>query len=71
LHTDHIRQTPEERSVTERIPESTAIVATIAPAADAAPEAATPLKEASPTTPLVESELLVEDVSIDGMCGVY
>jgi mycofactocin precursor len=22
-------------------------------------------------TPLVESDLLVEDVSIDGMCGVY
>ena len=22
-------------------------------------------------TPLVEEELLVEDVSIDGMCGVY
>ena len=22
-------------------------------------------------TPLVESEFLVEDVSIDGMCGVY
>jgi mycofactocin precursor len=26
--------------------------------------------EAAPT-PLVEEELLVEDVSIDGMCGVY
>jgi mycofactocin precursor len=23
------------------------------------------------TEPLVESDLLVEDVSIDGMCGVY
>jgi len=23
------------------------------------------------TDPLVEQELLVEDVSIDGMCGVY
>ena len=22
-------------------------------------------------TPLVEAEILVEDVSIDGMCGVY
>jgi mycofactocin precursor len=32
-----------------------------APAADA-----TPTSEA-----LVESDLLVEDVSIDGMCGVY
>jgi mycofactocin precursor len=31
--------------------------------------------EAPPATPevdeLVDSELLVEDVSIDGMCGVY
>ena len=24
-----------------------------------------------PEEPLVEDELLVEDVSIDGMCGVY
>ena len=26
---------------------------------------------APPATPVVEQELLVEDVSIDGMCGVY
>jgi mycofactocin precursor len=25
----------------------------------------------SPEAPLVEAELLVEEVSIDGMCGVY
>lgn len=25
----------------------------------------------TPDAPLVESDLLVEDVSIDGMCGVY
>jgi mycofactocin precursor len=25
----------------------------------------------APEAPLVEEELLVEDVSIDGMCGVY
>jgi mycofactocin precursor len=25
----------------------------------------------TPAEPLVEEELLVEDVSIDGMCGVY
>jgi mycofactocin precursor len=25
----------------------------------------------SPEAPLVEEDLLVEDVSIDGMCGVY
>ena len=27
--------------------------------------------ETAPTAPLVEADLLVEDVSIDGMCGVY
>ncbi|MBN8866494.1 MAG: mycofactocin precursor [Solirubrobacterales bacterium] len=27
--------------------------------------------EATEPDPLVEEELLVEDVSIDGMCGVY
>jgi mycofactocin precursor len=27
--------------------------------------------ERSEETPLVEADLLVEDVSIDGMCGVY
>jgi mycofactocin precursor len=30
-----------------------------------------PDREACPAGPLVEAELLVEDVSIDGMCGVY
>lgn len=35
---------------------------------NAGPEA--PETEA-PNAELVESELLVEDVSIDGMCGVY
>ncbi len=27
--------------------------------------------ETIPTTELVEEELLVEEISIDGMCGVY
>jgi mycofactocin precursor len=27
--------------------------------------------ETAPETPAVEQDLLVEDVSIDGMCGVY
>ena len=27
--------------------------------------------DAEPDTDLVESELLVEEISIDGMCGVY
>lgn len=27
--------------------------------------------DAAETDPLVEADLLVEDVSIDGMCGVY
>jgi mycofactocin precursor len=30
-----------------------------------------PPPAAASTTPLVSAELLVEDVSIDGMCGVY
>jgi mycofactocin precursor len=30
-----------------------------------------PLAEAPAAEPLVEVELLVEDISIDGMCGVY
>jgi mycofactocin precursor len=31
-----------------------------------------PLEDASTDTPvLVEDELLVEEISIDGMCGVY
>jgi mycofactocin precursor len=34
---------------------------------------ATPVDEQAPRAdlPLLEDELLVEDVSIDGMCGVY
>ncbi len=34
---------------------------------------ATPAEEHVPSAaaPLLEDELLVEDVSIDGMCGVY
>lgn len=34
------------------------------------PEAA-PADEFRPEAALVEDELLVEDVSIDGLCGVY
>ncbi len=30
-----------------------------------------PTSDDTPTAPLVTTELLVEDVSIDGMCGVY
>ncbi len=37
------------------------------------PESAPTSPEGSPPAPetLVDDELLVEDVSIDGMCGVY
>lgn len=35
------------------------------------PVAADDAGVASPQEQLVEDELLVEDVSIDGMCGVY
>jgi mycofactocin precursor len=30
-----------------------------------------PAPEPAPAAGLVEQELLVEDISIDGMCGVY
>ena len=40
--------------------------------ADPAPAVAVaPAPVAPPEPTLVEEELLVEDVSIDGMCGVY
>jgi len=32
---------------------------------------AAPASEATPDAPLEIADLLVEDVSIDGMCGVY
>jgi mycofactocin precursor len=32
---------------------------------------AVPTPETTPEAPLVIADLLVEDVSIDGMCGVY
>ena len=46
------------------------MVETTAPEAVAPPE---PESVPAPPTeePLVEEDLLVEDVSIDGMCGVY
>ena len=34
-------------------------------------ENATPLVEEAESDDLVEEELLVEEISIDGMCGVY
>jgi len=43
------------------------------PRATAAPvrSATAPPTEPQPADDLVEEDLLVEDVSIDGMCGVY
>jgi mycofactocin precursor len=45
------------------------------PEATIAPAEVVPSPETEPVPPapetLVEDELLVEDVSIDGMCGVY
>jgi mycofactocin precursor len=43
---------------------------TVTPA-EAQPEHAMPVDDAPLPVELVEDELLVEDVSIDGMCGVY
>ena len=36
-----------------------------------APEAVVQLPQEPIEEPLVEDELLVEEISIDGMCGVY
>jgi mycofactocin precursor len=36
-----------------------------------APDAARPADPPAADAALVEADLLVEDVSIDGMCGVY
>ena len=38
---------------------------------DSAAVAPAPVPEAEAEATLVEAELLVEDVSIDGMCGVH
>jgi len=47
---------------------------TVTTSEETTPATATDQVAAAPTTPpeaLVEADLLVEDVSIDGMCGVY
>jgi mycofactocin precursor len=44
---------------------------TVSPDADLDTPAADDVEPREPQTTLVEEELLVEDVSIDGMCGVY
>jgi mycofactocin precursor len=41
------------------------------PTAPTAPEVTPGSEAASDSGALVEADLLVEDVSIDGMCGVY
>ena len=38
---------------------------------EVAPQNARPSEQRSEDTALVVEELLVEDISIDGMCGVY
>jgi len=42
-----------------------------APPAPEKTDAEAPVEAPDPDTDAVEAELLVEDVSIDGMCGVY
>ena len=44
---------------------------TDAPVLDAPPVDLEDAPETAPGDALVEEDLLVEDVSIDGMCGVY
>ena len=36
-----------------------------------APAEAAPVVADAATTPVVESDMLIEEISIDGMCGVY
>jgi mycofactocin precursor len=51
------------------VPEPTTETTEVTPADRPAPAAGA--RDAAAPDPLVEQELLVEDVSIDGMCGVY
>jgi mycofactocin precursor len=44
---------------------------TVHPTPDVPPPATERETGEEPQTALVEADLLVEDVSIDGMCGVY
>lgn len=44
---------------------------TVAPEATAQETPAAAVAEADSDQPLIMEDLLVEDVSIDGMCGVY
>ena len=55
--------------MTETTPASTSALAT--PELEAPAELTTADPAAAPADELVEADLLVEDVSIDGMCGVY
>lgn len=52
-------------------PVSTAARMTEADTADDAPDPRKAPREEPPPAELVEADLLIEDVSIDGMCGVY
>jgi mycofactocin precursor len=69
-HGDAVDPTEEKvEMVQQTAPEPDAPVRPHVPAPPAAVTDAA--AEARPDQPAVEAELLVEDVSIDGMCGVY
>jgi mycofactocin precursor len=51
--------------------ELTAVIEPVEAVADAAPEAGAPEAAAPGTEDVAIADLLVEEVSIDGMCGVY
>jgi len=73
--------TQSDTQITDSAPHPRATAAPVQAAAAPVPTAAAPVQTAaapvrSATGPraaddLVEEDLLVEDVSIDGMCGVY
>jgi len=62
----------EERlKMAEEIAQATGVVLPTESGHATESTAAKAVLEAPASEPLVDAELLVEDVSIDGMCGVY
>lgn len=47
------------------------IIPTVAQPTQAAPKVAAAAQVGTPAQPRIVSELVIEEISIDGMCGVY
>ena len=63
--------TQSDTQIADSAPHPRATVAPVQTAAAPVRSATAPCTEPRPADDLVEEDLLVEDVSIDGMCGVY